>query len=181
MNNLTRFRQADYRDWQLRDAQFLDILVGQQRQLRHLARGPKIDEAEMIEALKALDLELLQYACQRLASDLVEVAREDCALLIAGSVLEASQSEEVIERWNTWLSTTAWWPQLAQEHWRWALNKAVGMLIEQLESDGILVDRVTAEAIESAMKELELSDLLPPAMYANHFPIMATELSEADY
>lgn len=179
MNKFGRFKQTNFRDWQLRDPQLLDILARQQQQLWQLARGANKDDAGVVEACQALDAELLHYACQHLRAGLDAAARDDCARLIAESVLDASNREDAVEHWQKWLSAATYWPDLASEQWCRSLDKSTAILIEQLESDGIEVDQPTAEKIEAAIKEFELKDLLPPELYASFFPMQATEEAES--
>lgn len=181
MNKFGRFKQPNFRDWQLRDPQLLEILTNQRQQLRQLARVEKNDEAGFAEACHALDIELLHYACVQLRTALDEAARDDCAGLIAESVLDAANNEDAIERWKKWLGATAWWPQLASDQWRRSLDIAVALLIEQLENKEIEVDATTAEQIENSVKQLELKDLLPPDVYANYFPLSEPVAEEADF
>jgi|GEM_PF-6810657 len=179
MNKFGRFKQTNFRDWQLRDPQLLDILARQQQQLWQLARVANKDDAVVVEACQALDAELLHYACQRLRAGLDVAASDDCAQLIAQSVLDASNQEDAVEHWQKWLSAAAYWPDLASKQWCRSLEKSAALVIEQLESDGIEVNQATAEEIEAAIKVFELKDLLPPDLYASFFPMQATEEAES--
>ena len=168
--------QHHYHDWHLRRERFMERLAEQSQQLRLIESALlQEDQSEIITKVGELDLELLRYACYSMESRITEAARLDCAHLIADSVLDVSGGEVSGKRWENWMSAAACWPQLAQEQWNYALNKASDVIIERLESAGVSIDANSAKEIGREVAGLELPDVLPPETYARIFAEISKE------
>lgn len=172
--------KSRFLDQRLRSAKLSDTLLAQPytvRQAKAALTGG--DSAALATALDALDAELLRFACAHLWRSLEEAAREDCAFLIASSVLETADPAMTAERWVKWLETAPLWPALAQKQWARSLDAAVKQVLQALEADGLdLAAEVEAE-IEQAITNLKPADLLPPETVAQFFtPLESAETTQ---
>lgn len=134
------------------------------------------DPDKIKSALRVVDFSLLGYSCGLLRSQLEKAAIQDCAQLAAERILDTSVVEAANQRWETWLSAAPWWPCLAQEYWREAINLATDLVVTALAESGVILNSASQRALENDICALELADLLPPEMYERFFP--AESISE---
>lgn len=168
--------QHFYHHPRLKSETLLESLWDQMRELREVQSAmTAADPAVLAEAVAALDIELLRYACAALRARLEEAAQRDCAQLIADSVLDVVGPERAAEQWVKWLAVAPCWPQLARTQWHHAVASAAARVLEAIESGGVDLTPKATEEIEEAVTALQLQDLLSTEAYAQFYPAAPAE------
>ena len=122
-----------------------------------------------LDMINRIDFQLLRHSLQSFRVDLAEVARNDCAVLIAGSVLDTSHDNQSAANWISWLSAGPSWPKLAMAEWPQSVAIAKDLVLQGLEDAGFNLSRKSTREIQSAVAGLELSDFLSEEDFGRFF------------
>ena len=127
------------------------------------------DPRYALDMINRIDFQLLRHSLQSFRVDLAEVARNDCALLIAGSVLDTSHDNQSAANWISWLSAGPSWPKLAMAEWPQSVEIAKELVLQGLEDAGFNLSRKSTREIQSAVAGLEITDLLSAEDFGRFF------------
>ena len=167
MNQKPELLQQRFHDWHLRRERFWGSLNEQSQQLREIETALLQEDPFQINSrVVELDFEVLRYACYSLQTRIEDAALQDCARLIAKTVLDFSDGKVSGKFWENWLSAAPCWPRLAWDQWKSAQVKAYDLVVGELESEGVVVDACATKEIGRAVANLKLQDLLPPELFA---------------
>ena len=166
MNRKTQWLQYQYNDWHFRQDRFLEKLGEQSQQLRLIESAlVQDDPIEINTKVAELNFELLRYACYSLEKRITEAATQDCAQLIANSVLDVSGGEDSGKQWSDWLSAAPCWSQLAKEQWTVAICTVTDLVVEKMGDAGISLDPTVAKELDSKVAQLTIRDVLPTELF----------------
>lgn len=165
------YRQLAYHVTCLAEGNAMDRLHAQWISLSQL-EWPLIiaDEKALRKTLEAIDVELIRFAIGALRTHLQEAAIRDCSRLIAEQVLDTTQKQESLRRWEAWLGVAPCWPTLALNNWPEAVSLAAEIVVEALAEAGVQVDPQAEAALADQVGRLSIQDLLPKATIERHFP-----------
>lgn len=122
-----------------------------------------------------IDTNLIRFAIRTLQDYLEEAAIRDTGRLIAERVLDTSEAQEALKRWEAWLDAAPFWPALAKENWAEAVRQAAWLVVETLSESGVKLDATAQAELAEQVGRLEIEDLLPKTMIERFFPTSREE------
>lgn len=128
------------------------------------------DHEALRKAAEAIDTNLIRFAISTLRTQLEEAAVRDTSRLIAERVLDTSEAQESLKRWEAWLNAAPCWPALAKDNWAEAVRQASETVVETLAEAGVRLDSKAQAALSDQVGRLEIEDLLPRATIERLFP-----------
>lgn len=170
------YRQETYDSPCLMIGDAMERLREQWIALAQMEWPPTLSNHEALrQAAGDLDVTLIRYSLSSLRSHLTEVAIRDTARLLAELVLDTSQTDNSLKRWEAWLNAAPCWPGLAKDNWAEAVRQAAWLVVEGLSESGVELDSTAQAELAEQIGRLEMEDLLPKATIDRLFPATPEE------
>lgn len=165
------YRQEDFDSHVLDREDAMQRLRVQWFALTQLEWPQTLDNHEALrKAIGEIDGDLIRYAIGKLKADLEEAATQDAGRLIAEQVLDTTENQDSIQRWEAWLDAAPCWAALARENWAEAVRLAASVVVETLSDAGVQLNGKAEAELKAQVGRLEIEDLLPKATIERLFP-----------